>query len=421
MTSINERMIDNSPADFERQFLMFKKGYYKLLEDYGETNKAEAADFNIFHLLGVASYEVTTHSSMLRELLDANGSHGQGNLFFTSFLTMLMSKGIITKNDAASYSTKTFDDYSCLAEQAVDTGRIDIIIERLHGDFPFCLIIENKVWAVDQEKQIERYWQELKKKNISDSQKKILYLSLDGKLPSAWSLDSQVKADIEAKKVLHCLSYKHDIRKWIENVLTEVQSEKVKFVLLQYIDIIKQLTGGFMTDLDKNIYSLITHPENWQFVSEIYEKVNYAREQLVLEFLSEIKNIIENKMNNSDLRVEIVGWDISISHHAWNELFIKFEGLSDRPYMGVWYDTESNKLPSKLLEEITVNLKTADARMKAEPCWLGWYYTGEKFPNAIFERILPSNRQGFIDKYSSMFLDFTNKAKPIIENAVSKV
>lgn len=407
--------------EFKDKFLLLKNNYTQMLDEYRNENTLIAENFNIFHILDVADYEVTTHSAMLRELLDSNGTHGQGNLFFIEFLSMLAEKGIIPKDDIKSYSTKTFDDYICEAERSVDTGRIDIIIERLAGDFPFCIIIENKVWAEDQEKQIERYWQELEKKNLPDTQKKILYLSLDGKLPSEWSLNSQVKAGLEAKKVLHCLSYKQDIRQWHENVLPEVKSEKVKFAILQYIDVIKQLTGGFMTDLDKNIYSLITHHENWQFVSEIYEKVNYAREQLILEFLSEIKNIIENKMNNSDLRVEIVGWNISISHHAWNELFIKFEGLSDRPYMGVWYDTESNKLPSKLLEEITVNLKTADARMKAETGWLGWYCTGEKFPNAIFERILPSNRQGLVEKYSSMLLDFTNKAKPIIENAISKV
>ena len=46
-----------------------------------EESRYTAADFNIFRLLGVARAEVTTHSAMLAELLNPDGSHGQGDRF----------------------------------------------------------------------------------------------------------------------------------------------------------------------------------------------------------------------------------------------------------------------------------------------------------------------------------------------------
>lgn len=240
---INLKSLTGDPfADFENRFKKLKNSYYQLLEDYRKNNKIKAEDFNLFQILGVAHYEVSTHSAVLRELLDSNGTHGQGNLFFVEFLSMLAEKGIIPKNEVMSYSTKPFDDYICEAERSVYTGRIDIIIERLDGDFPFCLIVENKVWAEDQEKQIERYWQELdSKKSMPIGRKKILYLSLDGHLPSEWSIDNSVRQELEGKNVLHCISYKQDIKQWLENALSKVESEKVKYSLMQYMDVFKTL------------------------------------------------------------------------------------------------------------------------------------------------------------------------------------
>lgn len=240
--SNEEPSSDVELREFANKFQKLKDGFQQLHSDYLETNKTEAADFNIFHLLGVAHYEVSTHSAMLRELLDSNASHGQGNLFFIEFLSMLADKKIIHKDDIHKYSPKTFDDYVCEAERSVATGRIDIIIERLHGDFPFCIIIENKVYAVDQYEQIERYWAELEKKaHIPESRKEIIYLTPKGCLPSEDSIDCQTRKELESKGALHYLSYNQDIRQWLEGVLSKVESPKVEGMLRHYIEIVKDL------------------------------------------------------------------------------------------------------------------------------------------------------------------------------------
>ena len=48
-------------------------------------DKQHAPQFNLFHLLGVAKAEVTTHTALLANLLNPAGSHGQGTLFLETF------------------------------------------------------------------------------------------------------------------------------------------------------------------------------------------------------------------------------------------------------------------------------------------------------------------------------------------------
>lgn len=411
MFSNDDKVID----DFKNNFLRYKNDYYLALDRYRIENKTIAEDFNIFNILGVEHYEVSTHSSLLRELLDSNGSHGQGNLFFIEFLSMLSDKGIIPREEINKYSSKMFDDYICEAERAVDTGRIDIIIERLECEFPFCLIIENKIWAVDQEKQIERYWQELKKKKAPENRKKILYLSIDGHLPSEWSIDNKLRNELENQQVLYCISYKEDVKLWLGKSLQKIESEKVKYIIGQYIDVLKKLKEGSMATLNKNLYDFLVLPDNWQFAKEISEKANSAKEILIAEFLSEINNSIEKRINDRNLKVAIIDWDISINHYEWQGLLIKLEGLNNKPFIGIWYDSDATKLPNQLLSEIETRLKAIDQKMETEPGWLGWYHTGEEYLS-VFDKILPSNRKALVDKYSSMLIELIEKATPILKD-----
>lgn len=231
-------LIDTEKKQFENSFLKFKNNYNKIISEYRKLNFELAESFNIFQILNIMHYEVSTHSAILRELLDSNGTHGQGNLFFIEFLNMLVGKGILLRDDPLRYSAKQFDNYSCIAEKSIDNGRIDIIISRFQGDFPFCLIIENKVYAKDQEKQIERYWDKLKRMNIPEDRKKILYLTPDGRDPSEWSIDKGMREELEDKGILHYISYKVDIKKWLEDVLKKTRSPKVQCLLQQYVDIL---------------------------------------------------------------------------------------------------------------------------------------------------------------------------------------
>lgn len=225
---------------FIRDFERLKKTYVEIRDDHLVSNKKFAEDFNVFNILGLAYSEVRTHSAILREILDSNGTHGQGNIFFKGFLDMLVRKGILT-DEISSFTNEAFDTYDCEAERAVAVGRIDLIIERLDGGLPFSFVIENKIYAADQEEQIARYWQELNRKSVPVGRKKIFYLTPDGYDPSTWSVDGELRRDLQIDGILHCLSYREDIKSWLNDSLCKIESEKVKIIIEQYLDILIKL------------------------------------------------------------------------------------------------------------------------------------------------------------------------------------
>jgi PD-(D/E)XK nuclease superfamily len=229
---------DNLFLDFKTDFNRLAKDYCVIKDEWRQYNKKEAESFNIFKILGLTHYEVSTHSSFLRELLDSDGSHGQGNLFFNKFLVMLAGKNVIEKDDIAYYTNRRYDDYLCVAEHVIDTGRIDIIVSRPNKINPFYIIIENKIYAADQESQIERYWQWLDKIEIPLTRKKILYLTLQGKKPEKESINVEQRENLEKIGILHYISYEKDIKKWLQELNNVIESNKVKYTINQYLDTI---------------------------------------------------------------------------------------------------------------------------------------------------------------------------------------
>ena len=193
----------------------------QLLKDVYEATKdikqGEKEPFNVFELCGVWSTEMR-HSAILRELLDPQGMHG----FKTKFLEAFF-KQIGLEFDPNGCRTKT--------EVAYSNGRMDIVISS--GDV--AVVIENKIYAGDQEDQLKRYKEEWLEAQ-SGKKQALLYLTLDGhEASNAEHVDYQR------------ISYRNDILAWLETCI-EMATEKplVKSALEQYKELIKKLTGEHM-------------------------------------------------------------------------------------------------------------------------------------------------------------------------------
>lgn len=108
--------------------------------------------FNIFGLLGVSSSEVRLHSAILGELLNPKGSHGAGSRFLLEFIKQNIPQwGKFTEEQL---DNATVDLEVPIGEKTDDAGgRIDIRI--VIGDK--AIIIENKIYAGDQDAQLLRY------------------------------------------------------------------------------------------------------------------------------------------------------------------------------------------------------------------------------------------------------------------------
>ena len=203
-----------------------------------EENRRRGYSFNIFNIIGMKSDEVRLHSAFLAELLNPNGNHGMGEAFLQSFVTM-----IVKDNDF------TFSLQGCRkveVEKAIghvtdtDGGRLDIL---LHNADNHAILIENKIYAGDQENQLLRYHNYAKSKFTAH---KLLYLTLDGREASDASTAKQI-FDYST------VSYRDDILQWLgECARLAYNKPLVRETIVQYTELIRQLTNQTMEN-DKTI------------------------------------------------------------------------------------------------------------------------------------------------------------------------
>lgn len=183
-------------------------------------------NFNIFKVIGMQADEVKLHSTFLAELFNPKGSHGMGDLFLVEFLNKCsFIDGAFDESKVEVEIEKYIGE---IPENKKTGGRLDIFIT----DRAQTIIIENKIYAPDQEKQLVRY-------HNYNANAHIIYLTLDGHSPTDNSI-----CDLEENSHYHCMSYAKDVVEWLERCLTIVREKPLFYnTLLQYINTIKELTN----------------------------------------------------------------------------------------------------------------------------------------------------------------------------------
>jgi hypothetical protein len=214
---------------------------------------ATGGRFNMFRVCKVNHYE-NTHSAILAEFLNPQGSHGLTSALLKCFIETLGDRFCVKDFDCESACVYT--------EYSTDEGRIDIFIidNQKHA-----LIIENKIYAVDQWEQLKRYATFADKYHTGKYQ--ILYLTLDGKEAS-----DQSGGDVDYLPI----SYAEDIINWLEKcVAIAVHFPMVRETINQYINHLKQLTHQDMDTKNKEeVAKILAKPENIGAAQTIYH--NYA-------------------------------------------------------------------------------------------------------------------------------------------------
>ncbi|APW65285.1 hypothetical protein LPB137_05195 [Poseidonibacter parvus] len=104
-------------------------------------------DYNLLTTVLNAHDEVRLHSRVIGSFLDINGLHYQGSLFLEKFLSIL--------------DVKDFEFDIDNSKLVLEYNNIDLYLT----DGQKHIIIENKVYAYDQENQIKRYIELIKEEN----------------------------------------------------------------------------------------------------------------------------------------------------------------------------------------------------------------------------------------------------------------
>lgn len=261
-------------------------------------------NFNIFNVLGVTSDETRTHSAFIAELLDPNGSHGLGNQFLQSFvdtIDCLKSWNFDTK------SAKVHKELSIGGknEDCSEGGRIDIAVES-NGK---AIIIENKIYAGDQEKQLVRYYN-YGTKNYSNGIR-LLYLTLNGDDASEYSHEKLV-----VNEDYYAIAYNHEISDWLQRCIEfSARHPLVRKTLIQYQNLINQLT---MNNMDKNsqeeLLKLMSDPKNIDSICSILNLEAKWREQI---FNSYVLTPLKEKFKELDIELKNRG--VNIKRSDWKQ------------------------------------------------------------------------------------------------------
>lgn len=226
-------------------------------------------NFNIFSVLNLSTRETRLHSALVAELLNPNGSHGLG---FKPLKSLLSVIGADAFSDEELILAKTYTEYNIgtLAEDYSFGGKIDILIE-INGKY---IVIENKIYAGDQPKQMFRYCNFCK-----PHLHRLLYLTLDHHVPDEGSLNG-----LQEGTDFQCISYGVEITKWLRECICYASVfPLVRETLQQYLQTVLNLTYQEMDkEEDKRFFELMAdYPE---VITKIMNNSWNFRQFLVTEY-----------------------------------------------------------------------------------------------------------------------------------------
>lgn len=247
---------------------------------------ASGEDYSVLET-AIKGNEEMMHSSVIASLLDTRGSHGQKCRFLELFLGCLPEQ---FKSFDPSDARTACERY--IGQKTEDTGgRVDICIENSIGQM---IVIENKIFAGDQEHQILRYVEFLRGRlrNRGGVEFPVLYLTPDGHSPS----DDSTQADgmqCRCSEDYVCISYKDVIVPWLDKCINEMQEKPhLKEHLTTYRDIIKKKVLGM--DRKKDIINIVESTEkNIKAAREISGQLDEIKIDAVTTFWRTIKKNLE--------------------------------------------------------------------------------------------------------------------------------
>lgn len=366
------------------QISIIEKKNTEILDATGER-------FNMFRICGVNHYE-NTHSAILTEFLNPKGTHGLKSKLLECFIKTLGEN--FTINGFNCENARIYTEYS------TPKGRIDILIK--DEKRKKAIIIENKIYANDQLKQLERY-DSYAKETYQKGNYQILYLTLDGKEATEQSGEGVSYLTI---------SYEENIINWLEKcVAIASRFPIVRETIIQYINHLKELTHQDMNNKNKEeITEVLSKIENLKAAKLIYQ--NY-----LASFDSIIKKYFNPKMeefakqegleyiyeNSEELYVRFY-----LTNPLWQEkCWIGFTFETYKYFYGLYNNPNKYKISDENRKKIHEQLNKLGIYSLLESEWWPFY---KYIPNLTLD-----NWENDIINSDNFLNDCIDKTKKILE------
>lgn len=353
-------------------------------QELQEERHRKGENYNLFSILNIERYELK-HSALIANLLDPKGSHGCGDAFLRAFFEIAL-KGTAYPFESSTPPQSYTEHYT--GPIVGDTGgRIDILVESKSSSYGlknsrYGLIIENKIYAGDQDKQLTRY-DNYGKETFGAGGYLLVYLTLYG-----YDASKESTATKSAEEVGYLrLSYAEDILRWLEQCVRLADNKPlVRESLNQYIRTIKQLTYQDMNQ--ENIQTIIDlavdHPEVVATLSSKRDAIAQGiRKKYIFDKLKEyadqkgwLYDDSESSYNEEEpkIRFRKEGWDGSIIISADSEDKKSNYGW----WINLWIGIDS---------KVTGAKKLACLEKQSPEYPMGWeylttpnWYSAENFP-----------------------------------------
>lgn len=289
--------------------------------------------------------------------------------------------------------------------------RIDILVK----DKDFAIIIENKIHdAVDQDLQIARYIDKVKKMGFKETQIYVIYLTKDGvKKPinQSWINENGVNYKETFHNRYFPISFKQDILPWLTDYILpncKVKDVYLKSTIEQYIDYIEG-----MFNLRKINYKMNSELQN--HIKKALE-LNSTPEQNHSKLVNKLSQLLK-------VEEQIKSMLQSTEKECWNnwlrQLKIDFPNLETVDYVNankfpkvgviveyngvkfavlieketnIYYGIGRHEASNALNEEVKSFVKPLLEDFKESPWWYGWKHTsfenGYNRLKALIEAIL---------------------------------
>ena len=401
----------------------------EIVDDSKESANRLGERFNIFSILGVHRDENRTHSRYLAELLSPTGKHGEGSRFLDAFV-----KDVLKLSSSMSGPIKVTRE---LATE--DQRRVDIVVD----SSGLIIGIEVKIDAGDQDAQLHDYYRELNHRARGEKAAVLVYLTLDGKPPSAQSL-SELK-----KESVHCLSFADDIRRWID-VCANISDHKpeLSHALIQYKRLIENLTGAGTSMTSLIADNLANNPDDLKTALDVEKALPKAKATIMLRFWEELSSALAHALGEEpvvygDKNLRAIsknyfngsrgGKHVGIKHEIGElngEKLCLYVHIYHAIHYGLRIDNTSGspvprpEIKAKLQEKLNDGNAVADK----EADWLVCYYHDtspsqepavlnfHSFDGPVLDLLDEDNRQVMIKNMVEHQVRLVNEAKSLIEN-----
>ncbi|MDD6482255.1 MAG: PD-(D/E)XK nuclease family protein [Lachnospiraceae bacterium] len=247
-----------------------------ILEAYRRKRDQDGLDYNIFSLMDMERNEVETHENMIFSILNYRTNSELSAEFKKQFLK---SMGL-----PESYLNETW-----VVEKEYYLGereRIDIFFQT-KGSNRKCVVVELKVDASDQKRQLKRY-EDCARTRFKDF--RIIYLTIDGREPSEQSYEGIMYPE----KLFRSRSFGEHIKEWLESCIKICWERGVEASFIQqYWILIKKLTEE--ESVEDNIAGIIKSSNDLKACLRLVDALSIVKGQILFDFMDAIYKELKRK------------------------------------------------------------------------------------------------------------------------------